>query len=153
MKKEEINPNKLLDTEAVVSMELTYENIVKALWLIEEQHSILKEKFLKAKDKHSRAKNKRSLYESAMMKISYEMDIMSMQYCDILLVANEKWWTEELLKEPSLQKWWAQQVEEIRKFLKDKKNYDFEEYIKWNVQSIADRIKEKSENQDKEETP
>jgi hypothetical protein len=42
MKKEEINNGKPLETEAVVSMELTYENVVKTLSLLEQQHSILK---------------------------------------------------------------------------------------------------------------
>lgn len=132
--KKEINEWAVLDTEAVVTMELTYENMVEALSLIEAQHSLLKTKFIRAKDKHSRAKNKKSLYESAMRKISYEMDMLSMQYCDMLVVAHEQWWTNKLVNDARLQKWWAKQVEEMKEFLKQHSDKEFKENLtKWFV--------------------
>lgn len=119
--------NKVLETEADVSIELTYENVVNMLQKIEKEHGRLKAKFMRAQDKHSRAKGKRSLYESAMRRVSYEMDVLSMQYCDILLVANQYWWTDLLLQDTNLQKWWEQQVEELRKFLKEENDKKFKQ--------------------------
>jgi hypothetical protein len=54
-----------------------------------------------------------------MYEISHDIDVLSMQYCDILVVANERWWIDDLLNEDGLQKWGVEQVNKLKETLRE----------------------------------
>jgi hypothetical protein len=80
----------VLESNMEVSIELTYENIKNLLANIEKEHGKLKAKYLKYQDKYKTATSRKSMYEKKMYEISHDIDVLSMQYCDILVVANER---------------------------------------------------------------
>lgn len=109
----------VIESNMEVSIELTYENIKNLLANIEKEHGKLKVKYLKYQDKHKTATSRKSMYEKKMYEISHDIDVLSMQYCDILVVANERWWIDDLLNEDGLQKWGVEQVNKLKETLRE----------------------------------
>ena len=117
------NEKIVIDSEQVMSIEITYDNIVKLIKTIEEEHWKLKLKFVEYQRKSQ--VSKKPLWQKRLSETSYMMDALAIQYCDVLKVAQDYGWIDDLLNETWLNKWWAEQVEQLKSFLKEQKTQQF----------------------------
>lgn len=115
--------NIVIDTEQVMSIEITYDNIVRLVKTIEEEHGKLKTKFVEYKRKSELSK--KPLWQKRLSETSYMMDALAIQYCDVLKVAEEYGYIDDLLNETLLNKGWAEQVEQLKSFLREQKTQQF----------------------------
>lgn len=120
-----VKSDDVLDHDMVVSMELTYPNVLNMLLSIEKEHGKQKAKFIKYDEKTK--VSKKPVWNRKKLEVSYIMDALSVQYCEILKVAYEKDRFDSLMKEPWLNKWWAEQVESLKNLLKEQTTQTYDD--------------------------
>ena len=119
--------NIVVDSNIAISIEINYDNIKKLLFEIEATYDKLKNKIIKYKDLYSRATGRKSMYERKIKETMQEQEILATQYCEVILVANEHGYLEDLLKDKDLKKWWAEQIEKVKQALEEQSLKRFEE--------------------------